>query len=85
MYLFRESPTSPLLPHDPESHSYACDYLGGDSGLEVKAEEYELVSVYRRSAAIFQHRPSGKFCPAVQVGSLSIVPSAMTGARRKRT
>lgn len=74
MYLFHESLTAPLIVHDPERHSYACDYLGGDSGLEVKAEEYALVSVYRRSAAIFQHRPSGKFCPAVQIGEISNCP-----------
>jgi hypothetical protein len=73
LYLYRESSAAPLVPHDPDVHSYACDYLGGDSGPEVKAEEYALFRLYR-GAAIFQYRPSGKFCPAVQVGSLSHCP-----------
>lgn len=73
LYLYRESSTAPLVVHDPAYHSYACDYLGGDSGPEVEAEAYTLVRLYR-GAAIFLHRPSGKFCPAVQVGSLSYCP-----------
>lgn len=32
MDLYRLSSTDPLLPHDPQLHGYACDYLGGDGG-----------------------------------------------------
>lgn len=74
MDLYRLSSTDPLLPHDPQLHGYACDYLGGDGGdLPVETEDLER---HRDLGvvAVFRHRQTGYYFPAVRVGEPSVSP-----------
>jgi len=73
MYLFRNSPLAALVPHNPALHGYACNYIGGDSGPEVVAQDYYL---YRDLGkwAVFQHIPSCAYYAAVRIGKPSNCP-----------
>jgi hypothetical protein len=72
-YLYRASPQAPRVPHRPQVHGYACDYIGGDAGVEVVAEEYWL-HLDLGQTAVFLHRPSGKFHAATRIGEPTVCP-----------
>lgn len=73
MYLFRSSPDGPLVLHNPKLHGYACDYIGGDSGPVVIAQDYRL-QLDLGAKAVFQHAPTGAYFAAVRIGGPSMFP-----------
>jgi hypothetical protein len=73
MYLYRSSPQAQLEAHRLERHGYPCDYIGGDSGLEVVAEDYQLF-LDRGEEAVFRNMRSGEYHAAVRIGQLSMSP-----------
>ncbi len=70
MYLYRSALDAPLEMHRPDAHGYACDYLGGDSGLALHALDYVLQGELAEHV-VFLHTPTGRFVPALQVGTPS--------------
>jgi hypothetical protein len=73
MYLYRSSSDAPLVPHQPAVHGYPCDYIGGDSGPEVRANDYQLF-LDRGEVAVFQHRRTAAYHAAVRIGLPSMLP-----------
>jgi hypothetical protein len=72
MYLYRQTPGGPLVPHNPEQQGYPCDYIGGDSGPVVVARDFRL-HLDLGKHAIFQHTRTEKYFAALQIGSPSML------------
>jgi hypothetical protein len=73
MYLYRTTQKDALVPHIPETHGYPCDYIGGDGGPTVEAEDYHLC-LDRGEQVIFLNSRTGKYHAAVRVGEPSMFP-----------
>lgn len=73
MYLYRTTQKDALVPHIPETHGYPCDYIGGDGGPTVEAEDYHLC-LDKGEQVVFLNSRTGKYHAAVRVGEPSMFP-----------